>query len=175
MKINTGIIKMLIVLFCLSSCSKNRTTAINYIEKPKESTEIMKLLIGTYTNKTSEGIYTLDFNVNDGTLSNKVLVAQSESPSFLAKSKDGNYVYAVNENNDGEVSSFKWNADRTKLIAINKLSTQGVHPCFLELNKVNNLLAVANYSSGNAAVFSINTDGSLKENPQVSYFSYAFG
>jgi 6-phosphogluconolactonase len=37
----------------------------------------------------------------------------------------------------------------------------------LELNKANNLLAVANYSSGNASVFNINSDGSLKESPQV--------
>jgi 6-phosphogluconolactonase len=72
----------------------------------------------------------------------------------------------VNENNPGSISIFKWNTDKTKLITTHKLPSQGIHPCYISLNKTETLLTVANYSSGNIFVHSI-VDGVLNQQPQT--------
>ena len=152
-----------VIIFLHVGCSPKKG------EKPvvvKEKAK-MEILVGTYTNKTSQGIYKLAFNQVDGTVINQGLIAEIENPSYLTSSKDKKYVYAAAENEIGKISSFKWNKDRTELKLINKLPTEGIHPCFVELNTTENLVAVANYSSGNMAVFRRNSDGSLQKSPQL--------
>jgi 6-phosphogluconolactonase len=50
------------------------------------------LVVGTYTNGESEGIYQLTFNTNTGELSNKKLVTTSSNPSFITYSPNKKYV-----------------------------------------------------------------------------------
>jgi len=143
---------LFLVLIMLISCNQ---------KKEKANNKTIQLLVGTYTSESSEGIYAIDFNTSDGSLSNQRLVAESENPSYLTKSSDGKFVFAVNENDHGEISSFKWNDDNTALISISKKTSLGIHPCFIELSKSNNMIAVANYSSGNFAVYQVE-NGELK-------------
>ena len=59
----------------------------------------LAMLIGTYTNGSSKGIYTFRFNQETGTavpLSSAAL----PNPSYLVPSGDGEFVYAVSEMND---------------------------------------------------------------------------
>ena len=59
----------------------------------------LAMLIGTYTNGSSKGIYTFRFNQETGTavpLSSAAL----PNPSYLVPSEDGEFVYAVSEMND---------------------------------------------------------------------------
>ena len=156
---------LLVFVFCFSNCDSKKT-ATNGSEK-KVSTTTIELLVGTYTNKTSKGIYKLAFNTSNGSLVNKGLVAETTSPSYVTFSSDKQFVYAVGEGETGTVSSFKWNADRTQLELINTLSSEGLGSCFVELNKKEDLVAVANYSSGNLSLFGTNSDGSLQKSPQV--------
>ena len=54
----------------------------------------LAMLIGTYTNGSSKGIYTFRFNQETGTavpLSSAAL----PNPSYLVPSEDGEFVYAV--------------------------------------------------------------------------------
>ena len=56
----------------------------------------LAMLIGTYTNGSSKGIYTFRFNQETGTavpLSSAAL----PNPSYLVPSGDGEFVYAVSE------------------------------------------------------------------------------
>jgi len=155
-----------IMLFSMLSC--------NYKSKEKKPTEkqeqigqeTIELLVGTYTDKSSKGIYRVLFNPVNGTLDNMELVADAASPSYLDISRDRQFVYAINEKDPGMVASYKWNKDRTELIVINKGSTEGVGPCFVEVNNSGNLLAIANYSSGNMAVYTVE-NGKIGENPET--------
>ncbi len=152
-----------VIIFCtLISCKPKAEV------KPKNTTiETLEILVGTYTKESSKGIYKLYFNPIDGSIENKGLVAEVENPSYLVSSANKEYVYAVSENEFGAISAFKWNSDRTKLELINKLAVEGMHPCFVALNAAENLIAIANYSSGNMTVFKLNSDGSLQESPQI--------
>lgn len=122
-------------------------------EKPSE-TETIPLLIGTYTNGTSEGIYSAAFNPKNGEVSSIKLVASTENPSFLTTTEDGKMVYAVNENDPGRMSAYSWNEDGTLKLE-STVPTQGIHPCHISINEALGLLSVANYSSGNISMFSI--------------------
>ncbi|XVJ65476.1 MAG: lactonase family protein [Lacibacter sp.] len=124
------------------------------------------LLIGTYTNTTSKGIYVYKFHVNDAS-SNLVSTAPASNPSFIAVSPNGKTVFAVNENNPGTVSSFAFNKDSGILKFINEVETKGAHPCYVTTDKRAKHIIVGNYSGGNLSVFDVKEDGSLSEAKQT--------
>ncbi|WP_437395928.1 lactonase family protein [Flagellimonas lutimaris] len=137
-------------------------------EKPEEK-PMYTLFVGTYTDGDSEGIYTYTFDTNTGELSNEKLAAKLANPSYLAISNDKKNLYAVQETADfdslgGGVTAFSLNNDILELQ--NSMGTQGAHPCHVSLSG-DGKLAVANYTGGNVSLFSLNTDGSLGNDPQV--------
>jgi 6-phosphogluconolactonase len=128
------------------------------------------MLIGTYTQKGSKGIYVYRFNAADGTAewvsntdSNTVA-----SPSFLAITPDEKHVYAVNESgaSGGHVSAFSFDKNTGKLRFINQQQT-GDGPCYVAISKNNKWLTTGNYGGGNITVLPINSDGSLKPAAQT--------
>lgn len=122
--------------------------------KEKEQVQIVKLpiLIGTYTGGSSEGVYQVDFDPTDGSFGEAYLMAKTENPSYLAVSKIKKNVYVVNENEQGTLSTFEWNG-RGSLNLVATKSVEGRHPCHVSVNADNSMISVANYSSGNIAVF----------------------
>ena len=60
-----------------------------------ESAEIA-MLVGTYTDGGSKGIYTFRFNQETG-VSTALNSFELPNPSYLAVSEDGQFVYAVSE------------------------------------------------------------------------------
>lgn len=142
--------------------------AIACAEKSQEK-PMYTLFVGTYTDGDSEGIYTYTFDANTGELSSKKLAAKLTNPSYLAISEDKTNLYAVQETADfdslgGGVTAFSLNEDVLELQ--NSMGTQGAHPCHVSLSGDGHL-AVANYTGGNVALFSLNDDGSLAEKPQI--------
>ena len=131
-------------------------------EKP-EPIEHTTLFVGTYTDGTSEGIYTLRFNPNTGSLDSLEPKAALPNPSFLAISQDNKFLYAVQETADfdslgGGISAFA--LKEGVLEAINHKGTGGAHPCHVALSGKGQL-AVSNYTGGNLAIFDLEEDGSL--------------
>ena len=123
------------------------------------------LYIGTYTDGGSEGIYRFEFNTTTGELTNKTLVAKTGNPSFITYSPNRDYIYAVNENKDGSVSAFKVEPD--SLTFLNKVPSNGAHPCHIAINELGNKAVASNYSGGNFSIFNINANGELSEASQV--------
>lgn len=118
------------------------------------------LIIGTYTNTTSDGIYIVKFNTLTGETS-LAGVAVSSNPSFLAISPNRNFVYAVNENAPGQVTAFAFDNKTGKLTELNRQPSQGKHPCYITTDKTGKWVIVGNYSSGTVAVFPVKEDGRL--------------
>jgi len=145
----------LLVLVCvlfLSSCAEK-----------KEPSETYTLLVGTYTDGASNGIYKYSFDAETGTLDSLQLMAQLPNPSFLAVSKDQERVYAVQETADfdslgGGVTAFTY--ENGLFNQLNSKGTGGAHPCHVALSDDGHL-AVSNYTGGNLAVFDLQDDGSL--------------
>lgn len=117
--------------------------------------------IGTYTSPGgSEGIYRAKLNLATGELSAPTLAAKTSNPSFVAIHPDGRYVYAVNENDKGEVSAFSVQSDRS-LRFLNAQPSQGAAPCHLIVDPAGKNVLSANYMGGSVSSSPITSDGSL--------------
>lgn len=121
------------------------------------------LIVGTYTNGKSEGIYVYKFNTETGN-AESVSSVKTDNPSYLTISNNGKYVYAVKEfatNKLNEVSAFSFNKQQGVLQLINTRSTIGSGPCYITVDSKNKWVFTANYKGGSLSGIPINKDGSL--------------
>ncbi|MEO5889522.1 MAG: lactonase family protein [Ferruginibacter sp.] len=132
-----------------------------------------RLLIGSYTSASGDGIHVYDFNLATGDNS-LVSSIKTSNASYLAVSPDQKKVYAVNENADstalgtgGSVSSFSFDKNKGSLTAINQQFSYGKHPCYVTIDQSGRWIFLANYSSGTAAMFPVKADGSIDSVKQV--------
>ncbi|GAB1307976.1 lactonase family protein [Urechidicola sp. KH5] len=163
--------KLLLAKSCCAILFATLITGCSNKNKSEEIEEVVEktqdIIVGTYTGESSEGIYKLEFNAETGALATPQLIAKASNPSYIAISKDRSKIYAVAEDGEGKAMVFKWNADQTSLELINEAPTNGMHPCHISLNESNDLVVVANYSSGNAAIYAIDENGALSESPEM--------
>ncbi len=139
-----------------------------FAQKNSQSNQLKTLLVGTYTTKGSDGIYVYRFNTQTGDFEHINNTKGISNPSFLSISPNKKFVYSVNEEgNLGGVAAFAFNQKSGELKLLNRSSANGDHPCHLEINSDGKYLAVGNYTGGNLCLFGLNTDGSLKPNPQT--------
>jgi 6-phosphogluconolactonase len=122
------------------------------------------LLIGTYTNGKSEGIYVYDFNSATGNALYKSKVKAS-NPSFLAVSPNRQYVYAAFEqgskNGGGQLGAYHFDKKTGSLQFINQQASGGDDPCFVSTDRTGKWLAAANYSGGSLAILPVAKNGGL--------------
>ncbi len=127
--------------------------------------------VGTYTTKTSEGIYAWRMDAASGELTSLGLAAKVQNPSFLAVEAKRHFIYSVNEVNSfggktgiGAVSAFSLDPKAEgKLTLLNQQSSGGGGPCHLTVDREGKCVLVANYGGGSVAVLPIKDDGSLGE------------
>lgn len=118
------------------------------------------LYVGTYTGPQSQGIYLYALGA-DGSLQSQGLAAQTVNPSFLLVTPAN--LYTVNETGKGAaVTSFLRDKTTGKLSSPTTQPAHGASPCHLALAPSGKFLAVANYSSGSAAVYPLKEDGSIQ-------------
>jgi 6-phosphogluconolactonase len=121
------------------------------------------LLIGTYTQKGSKGIYLYHFDTATGKAIEIGHTDSAKSPSFLTISKDKKNVYTVNQSDEGSVSVYSFKNNQLNLLQ-NK-SSKGAGPCYIALSPDQRNLFVANYTSGNITSYHRFADGQIS-NPQ---------
>lgn len=125
---------------------------------------------GTYTNPTtkSEGIYVARFDDERGTLTQPVLAAAANNPSFLALHPRLPVLYAVAEvaevdgNAGGAVAAFAIDEKTGGLAARGAASTGGSYPCHVAVDPQGTVVLVANYGGGSAACLRLTAEGHLE-------------
>jgi 6-phosphogluconolactonase len=123
------------------------------------------LLVGTYTQKGSKGIYVYSFDTATGKAIQLSQTDSSVNPSFLTITKDKKFVYAVNETSHGAVSAFS--LSNNKLSLIQQKITKGADPCYITLSPDQHNLFVANYTGGSITQFHRFADGSISNAQQL--------
>lgn len=119
------------------------------------------LFVGTYTNKESKGIYSVEFDAATGRLAAPVLAAETKSPSYLALSPDRRRLYAVSES-EAMAVAFAIDADRAHLTPLQSPQpARGKAPCHLTVDATARALVVANYHTGVVASLALNPDGTI--------------
>jgi 6-phosphogluconolactonase len=143
------------------------STPLLLVSAPKSPQKNEKHIayVGTYTTKKdSKGIYVFEFDPATGKITAPQIAAETQDPSFVVVSADGNFVYAVNEaGKNSMVSAFARDAKTDKLTPLNQMPALGEDPCFISFDKTGKFVLVANYTSGNVVVFPILADGKLGE------------
>jgi 6-phosphogluconolactonase len=122
------------------------------------------VFVGTYTDGKSKGIYRMEFDPATGKLSEPVLAAEVDNPSFLAVHPTHKYLYSANEssgNSAGSVTAIALDAKSGELTKLNRQSTIGNGPCHLVVDAAGKNVLVANYGGGSVAVLPIGPDGKL--------------
>lgn len=118
----------------------------------------LTLLVGTYTNGNSHGIYTFRFNGNTG--ESRLLDSIAlPNPSFLTVSADLKHVYAVSEMNDSSamLNLLAFDPAGGKLRLLDRHPTFGTDPCHVATD--GHMVLTANYSGGSISVFPLHADG----------------
>ncbi|MNQ63856.1 6-phosphogluconolactonase [compost metagenome] len=142
--------------------------------------ELHDLLVGSYTQGQSQGIYRLQFDSQSGQLNATPLqVVKSSNPSWLTVSSDQRQLFVVNENGPGQadpvgrVSSFSIEPKTRQLSLINQVQSLGNEPTHSSLSADGQYLFVSNYSvaedpGGSLAVLPVNAEGRLEPVVQLS-------
>ncbi|MGD0965483.1 MAG: lactonase family protein [Candidatus Acidiferrales bacterium] len=124
--------------------------------------------VGTYTHHASKGIYLYRFSPSTGEVRPLGLAAETASPAWLIVHPSHRFLYAANEyGGQGEagntITAYASNAQTGRLTFLNKVSSKGVGPCHLAIDKTGAILVAANFGSGSVAAFPIHRDGTLGE------------
>lgn len=129
--------------------------------------DIINLLVGTYTNTGSKGIYSLSFDQTSGE-SMLLDTAETENPSFLTLSPDKRTLYAVNESGKptDSVTAFAFDKENGKLKRINSEAVNGAAPCYVSTN--GKYVLTANYTSGSITV--LPTDSNRLRNDGIAIY-----
>ncbi|HXE52049.1 MAG TPA: lactonase family protein [Tepidisphaeraceae bacterium] len=134
-----------------------------------EPANAYSVYVGTFTGKTSKGIYLLHMDATTGQLSRPELAAIADSPSFLALHPNHKFIYSVNEidqfngNRTGSLSSFAVESSSGKLKLLNQQSSGGPGPTHLCIDATGRVVLVANYAGGSVASVPVRADGALDE------------
>lgn len=118
------------------------------------------MLVGTYTDAGSEGIYSFRFHAEDASWQPLDSIALP-NPSFLAVDSLHHLVYAVSENGNetDAVSALRIDPSNGKMQLLGSHPTLGAAPCYVAVK--NNLVVTANYTGGSLSLFPLQDDGTL--------------
>lgn len=148
------------LLFCalglaVTACAPRKTGNVN------NGKNELTLLVGTYTDGSSKGIYTFRFDQETGHTT-ALSSAEVPNPSYLVPSEDGKFIYAVSEMNNttAALNAFSFDKETGRLSLLNQLPTLGADPCYVATNGKEVL--TANYSGGSMSVFPLKENGALE-------------
>ena len=119
------------------------------------------LYVGTYTRKTSEGIYGYRFNTQTGDFTPVTSTKGLSNPSFLAISPDRHVLYALGGATGDSVRAFSIDKQSHALTLLNGQSVVGAGATHVAIDKTGKWVIVGNYRSGNLSVLPVKADGSL--------------
>ncbi|EKK20503.1 lactonase family protein [Fructilactobacillus florum] len=128
-----------------------------------------KFLIGTYTRKSSEGIYQVELDTQTERLQNLTLVGKAGSPTYLAESNQ-HVIYAINrDDSQAEPYGGLVGLDGNTLPAssLQQVMEPGSSPAYVTVDETRQLVLSANYHSGVVTVYRINSDQTLTETDRV--------
>lgn len=126
-----------------------------------------RFLIGTYTKKTSQGIYSVDLDPEKQRLTNVTPVIKAGNPTYLAISTK-NRCYAVDKIDDrGGVAVFDLN--QSPVTEINQVTGAGSPPAYIGIDEQRQLVFSGNYHLATIDVFKISKNGGLKLSDRVTH------
>lgn len=111
----------------------------------------MKILLGTYTRNSSEGIYEITLNTETKTLDNLKLVAKVDNATYLDYDPSTSTVYSVYQKGD-QAGIAQWKReDDGQLEKLKTLTRKEVPPCYIKFK--DGLVYTTNYHQGKMTIY----------------------
>ncbi|MFC6964262.1 lactonase family protein [Halocatena marina] len=117
--------------------------------------------VGTYTNNESEGIYGYRLNSEAGEFEALGTTMVGDNPSFLTIHPSGEFLYAVNETDPGNVAACEVDQRTGELSTLNRRPSGASGPCHCSVDATGQFLLVAHYGGGSISMLPIEDDGHL--------------
>ncbi|MBN2877563.1 MAG: lactonase family protein [Bacilli bacterium] len=119
----------------------------------------MKLYLGTYTKKASEGVYQLE--LNQDRFENLELLHKVDNPTYI--DLNANTLFSVvKDGSKGGIAYFKDG------LFVNQVVEEGAPPCFVSSIPSKGLVFSANYHGGRVNVYALK-DGGLVDHQSISF------
>lgn len=127
-----------------------------------QAQEKVMMIVGTYTDGGSKGIYSYHFDQKTGEAEALKALAL-RNPSYLTVSRDGRLIYAVSETNDegASLNTIRLNPKTGDMQLLHSAGVMGGDPCYVATN--GKTVLTANYSGGSMSVFNLNQQGTEAE------------
>lgn len=127
-----------------------------------------QFLIGTYTNKNSQGIYQVTLDTKQEKLVDNHVVVHMKKPQYLQVGAD-HRIYTIERGpaDLGGVSVYELTDNEAKKLS--ETMWHGPTPAYLGLDEQRHLLFAANYHGSRIDVFKIHADGTLTQTDQVMH------
>jgi len=135
---------------------------------PSHSLDKEHFLVGTYTTKSSEGVYKITLDPATKSLSNEGVIGKTINPSYVTLSKNQSMMFAATESDSGGITSFTWDNETQKFNVLQTIKNLGKGTCHITLNPQETQLAIANYSSGDVFLFDLNKN--TQQLSQIGHF-----
>ena len=118
-----------------------------------------RILFGTYTKKTSQGIYQGTLDTTTKTLTIDGLLAATSNPTYLALSAKDRLYSVTKEADEGGIAA--WQLTGKTANKLNEVVAPGTPPAYVAVDEARQLVYSANYHKGTAEVMKIASDGQL--------------
>ncbi|SDG96743.1 6-phosphogluconolactonase [Planococcus glaciei] len=122
---------------------------------------VTHLLTGSYASAQEPGIKLWEFDLKEGTLTEKNGISGIDRASFLAVHPNGKNFVATSEVGEGELVSFHLDLPDKRLAEVNRQSSGGDHPAHVCIDASGKWVLSVNYSGGNVNVYPFLEDGSI--------------
>jgi 6-phosphogluconolactonase len=129
------------------------------------ATHDIQMFVGTYTADKGRGLYPVTAQNNAANWLVGAPVTGIENASFATYSPRFGLHYVLNEQQQGSVRVYRVDKASGEWNLLGEVATLGSDPCHAALDKTEQCLAIANYSSGNVVVYQLDPATGL---PQAS-------
>lgn len=121
--------------------------------------------VGTYTRKTSEGIYRFTLDYEEERLKHVRVAAKIGSPTYLTIVEER--LYSVSQNGEqGGVAAYELKRDSGSLRYLNRKLADGASPCHVSAK--NGYVLSANYHKGTVNLYKKTSSGSILKEVSVA-------
>lgn len=123
--------------------------------------------LGTFTSEGAEGLSLCTLDTVTGEMATVRVFKGIDNPGFLTISPDRQFMYVATRGpkatdpDGGAVSAFRIMEDGG-LQFLNKQTSAGEDPCFVEVSRDGKWVAAANYSGGSVVLYPVGEDGELR-------------
>lgn len=120
---------------------------------------IEKIMLGSYTRRTSQGIYQALLDTTQKKVTDVTLILPENNPTYLATSHQHCLYTVTKDGENGGIAAYQFQKEGYHFI--NKVTTKGAPPCYVSVDNKRQVVFSANYHTGDIKVYQILETGGI--------------